>query len=178
LEELRALWRSQSTIDQATGLPNARALAQRLALEFNRSRRYRSTFSLLRIEIDDFATFTAEFGGGAGQKLVTTVAGALDACIRNTDLLAIHDGGGFIVLLAETHALGAVMFAERMCHQTSALSTETWQTSISIGISSMRQGVDDGFVLMDEAALALHATRTSGKGRIVHRTELNEDRRA
>jgi len=74
-DQLKAL----SETDALTGLPNRRALRQRLAIEFRRAVRYGTPVSLLLVDIDGLKQLNDTNGHAAGDRLIRSVAAAIYA---------------------------------------------------------------------------------------------------
>jgi diguanylate cyclase (GGDEF)-like protein len=103
--------KSLSRRDPLTGAANARAFAEALDLEVERSRRYRHPLSVVNIALDSFHTVHATCGQGKGDSLLRLVVHTLQSHIRRSDVLARLGEADFAVLLPETNleASGAVV---------------------------------------------------------------------
>ncbi len=88
-----------ATIDEATGLLNARAFRERALMEVDRATRYERPLALVLLEADD-AKSLAELCRGQS---------------RTVDAVGRAEGGAIALLLPETALPGALVIAERVC---------------------------------------------------------------
>jgi diguanylate cyclase (GGDEF)-like protein len=86
-------------VDTLTGLPNRRALFQRLDGELARCRRGRSTLGLLVCEIEGLPRVHSQSGAAAAHRLCKSIATGLRAICREEDCVA-RMGEGFVLALA------------------------------------------------------------------------------
>jgi GGDEF domain-containing protein len=94
---------AQALTDGLTGLYNHRYFYDRLEQEIARARRYGTPVSLLMIDIDDFKAFNDRHGHPAGDTVLRTMAGILEAELRhNIDIAARYGGEEFAVILPNT----------------------------------------------------------------------------
>ena len=174
LRQLQDLYEANATTDPLTELGNNRALRDRLEQEFQRSIRYGAGLSVMRVDIDDLSAYNTAFGDRAGNKLIKKVAAILKGSARNTDMIAAHGGGEFVVVLTETDVRGATLVAHRVLAHVAELSNDKWNVTVTIGISSLRRDTETASKLMDEAQAALSSGKASGKNRIVPHDQLQK----
>jgi len=167
-EELEAL----SLTDSLTGIANRRLFDQRLAIEWNDSRRSGKPLSLLLLDIDWFKQYNDRYGhpaGDAGIKRVASVLGG--AARRPRDLAARVGGDEFALLLPETDEATAQAVARELAVAVAALqiphgveAAGEW-LSASIGVGTQVAGEEEdatGFV--ERADQMLYAAKRSGRG--------------
>ncbi|MGA2727489.1 MAG: EAL domain-containing protein [Terracidiphilus sp.] len=166
----------QALIDELTGLPNRRLLADRLAQSLATAKRENSKLALLYIDLDGFKLVNDSFGHAAGDILLMEVGRRFRSRTRESDTLARIGGDEFTVILnhiqksedAETVArglldsLGDPFFIEG--HETTI--------GASIGISVFPQSGMDNDDLLQQADSAMYFAKRGGKNRIVF---FNED---
>jgi diguanylate cyclase (GGDEF)-like protein len=87
-----------AAVDALTGLPNRRALFQRLDAELARCRRSHSTLGLVVFEIDGFPRNGGPTGAGAARRLWKDIASHLRRICREDDCVA-RMGEGFVLAL-------------------------------------------------------------------------------
>lgn len=100
--------------DPLTGVGNRRLLAERLRYELARHRRTGRELALLVLDLDGFKEVNDQLGHPAGDRLLTGVADALVATVRDGDTVVRHGGDEFCVVAPETGELEAQGLAERI----------------------------------------------------------------
>ena len=106
--------------DPLTGLPNRRALLERLQQALAYDRRNSRKRALLFVDLDNFKTLNDTLGHHTGDLLLQEVARRITACIRETDTAARIGGDEFVVMLehlsdsAEEAAAQAKNVAEKI----------------------------------------------------------------
>jgi diguanylate cyclase (GGDEF)-like protein len=85
-----------AVVDALTGLPNRRALFQRLDAELARCRRGHTTLALLVLEIDGFPRIYRQSSAAAARRLWKDVASRLRGICREDDCVA-RMGEGFVL---------------------------------------------------------------------------------
>jgi diguanylate cyclase (GGDEF)-like protein len=113
LDELRQQFYLESIHDPLTGLFNRRYFDERLAEEYERSRRYKLPLSVIVIDADHFKRINDELGHAAGDAALVALARVLSERHRKTDVLARIGGEEFAVLLPNLELAGAGILAEQ-----------------------------------------------------------------
>jgi diguanylate cyclase (GGDEF)-like protein len=152
--------RDQSRTDPLTGLPNRRALDERLALELASARRRERPLSVLFIDLDHFKAVNDREGHARGDRLITESGSAWRRALRAPDFLARIGGEEFIALLPECGPHQAQEIAERL-----RLATPGGMTS-SAGLVAW-DGREEPDVLLQRADQALFAAKAAGRNRVV-----------
>jgi diguanylate cyclase (GGDEF)-like protein len=98
---LRAVQRLALT-DPLTGLQNRRSFERVLEREVEKTRRHRTLFALLLIDIDSFKEVNDSHGHLAGDRVLMALGSILLATSRKIDCCARLGGDEFAVLLPET----------------------------------------------------------------------------
>jgi diguanylate cyclase (GGDEF)-like protein/PAS domain S-box-containing protein len=109
-EKLREL----SEIDPLTMIYNRRKFFELIALEVEKSKRYKRPLSLLMYDLDDFKKVNDEFGHQAGDNVLKTTSGMVSAMVRKVDIFARYGGEEFILLCPEIGLDGALTLAGRI----------------------------------------------------------------
>lgn len=157
-----------ATTDALTGLNNRHWMEDMFPRELSRCRGDGEPASLIMIDVDNFKSFNDRYGHVAGDRVLSTVASALRAHFRPSDLLARFGGDEFAVLLpglvrAEAHAVG-----ERVREAVSRSVPGPLHppgeapVTISLGVSE----VDDGYEyqkLLRGADDALYRAKRHGR---------------
>ncbi len=109
--------------DGLTGLYNHRFFQEALAQELSRADRYKTSVSLILFDIDHFKKVNDSYGHQAGDLVLMNVARAVSSSIRPTDIIARYGGEEFAVILPETNAAGAKVFAARLRRCVEGIAT-------------------------------------------------------
>jgi diguanylate cyclase (GGDEF)-like protein len=164
--------KSLSLTDWLTRLLNRRALHDRLQQEFDRARRYRSSLSLIMLDIDYFKKVNDIYGHQQGDAILRGLAGILIEESRRSDILARYGGEEFIIVLPETTLTNARQLAERLrmrveSHSFQLPMGQSLKITISLGVAALpHTGVTDEESLIREADLALYRAKGEGRNRV------------
>ncbi|HEX7524012.1 MAG TPA: GGDEF domain-containing protein, partial [Candidatus Deferrimicrobium sp.] len=151
--------RSLASRDALTGLYNFRSFQEIFDREFERFLRHGRNLSLMMIDLDNFKRINDTFGHQAGDHALCEVARILLANLRKTDYAFRYGGDEFVVLMAETDAERAAVFAQRIRASVKREVRElphcefSFSTSIGIADCSNLKSGDRGELLRlaDEA---------------------------
>ena len=172
LKEANLCLNALAVTDGLTGLYNHRAFQQKLAEEFDRSKRYCTPLSLMLIDVDKFKPFNDTYGHPAGDEVLKQVAYLLQSAARTTDCVARYGGEEFVIVLPETDETGALEAAERI---RLAIEQANWQKraiTISAGIASTRLDTQNPAMLIEEADKALYVSKEFGRNNVTHHDAL------
>lgn len=149
--------------DVLTGLPNRRALLQRL-----RAFAERTTGSgalvVAMIDIDHFKQINDRHGHEMGDKALCRVAQALQAVQAKDGTAARWGGEEFILLLPEATLQQAEQIGQRLRINLAAAVEGLPPLTVSIGIAAGTAG--QGAQLIAEADSAMYAAKQAGRDRI------------
>ena len=100
----QALEREQqlARIDSLTGAANRRAFHEHLEQEIDRARRYKSSFAIVYIDLDNFKRFNDQHGHSKGDQLLCAITTSLRSNLRPSDVVARLGGDEFALLLPHT----------------------------------------------------------------------------
>lgn len=159
-----------ATRDALTGLVNRGEVVRLASEELARARRHGRPTSLLVLDLDHFKRVNDELGHPAGDALLRQVAAALEAGVRQTDIVARLGGEEFMVVLLHTDAAAALQVAEdlrrRLAQTVFMLGGATRRVSASIGVASTDAlGRLDFETLYQRADEALYLAKASGRNR-------------
>jgi diguanylate cyclase (GGDEF)-like protein len=112
-------------------------------------------------------------GHAAGDAVLRHIAAVMKACVRTSDLLARYGGEEFCVVLRDTDAEGARLFAERARASLASAPAVADELSIpvtaSFGVAALGAG-DTVEAVLKRADEALYAAKRTGRDRVA--TEL------
>jgi diguanylate cyclase (GGDEF)-like protein/PAS domain S-box-containing protein len=163
LERSNARLHELATTDGLTGIKNHRAFHERLAEEFERSKRYQTSLAILLFDVDHFKPFNDTFGHPAGDQVLKSIAEIVRCTSRVTDLVARYGGEEFVVVLPETDHKGALVFAERLRQTIMAHAWEQRPITVSIGGAVILDTTETPSQLIDQADQALYRAKTQGR---------------
>lgn len=151
-----------ATTDWLTGIANRSRLMAELHLALEEQRQV----SVLYLDLNHFKRVNDEHGHLHGDDVLRAVAGRLQGCVRDNDLLGRLGGDEFVVLTAEVE--GAPDLARRLVSCLDApiaVGGQRHQIGVSIGISRSRDWPDaDPLALLQVADRALYRAKAEGGG--------------
>ena len=150
-KHLQDLLIEHAHIDPLTGLPNRRALMERLQREWARIQRHKGRLSCIMADIDHFKRVNDVYGHHMGDKMLQEVAQAIGRQCREMDLPARYGGEEFVVVVPDETAAGAACLAER-CRQEVAKVRVVVRNETVTGDGELRRGGCDGPVVARGAA--------------------------
>lgn len=167
----------QAVTDGLTGIYNRVEFHKRISIEYERSLRNRSDFSILLIDIDFFKRINDSYGHPAGDVVLKDVVKIIQNCIRNFDFMARYGGEEFIVILPETDGIRAALVADRIRgsvedHSFIIPSGETEHLTISAGIASFPLDSATAEDIITASDDALYFCKNSGRNRIARFSEI------
>jgi len=168
-KELQDLLIEHAHIDPLTGLPNRRALMDRLQMEWARLQRHRGELSLIMADIDDFKRVNDTYGHSVGDKVLQEVAQTIARQCRETDLPARYGGDEFAVVVPNQGISGAVHLAQRCRWEIERVNVPAKGTPLrptaSFGVADA-VGVPGAELLLDHADQALYQAKAAGRNRV------------
>jgi diguanylate cyclase (GGDEF)-like protein/PAS domain S-box-containing protein len=167
LEEANQQLHMLAVTDELTGLKNRRAFEERLAWEFSMARRRRRDLSALLIDVDNFKLINDQWGHAAGDEVLRRLGSILLTTVRLPDLPARYGGEEFVVLLPESGEESAMGLARRVMERVADEPWDNAPLTISIGMASINESLENGFQLVELADEALYAAKRAGKNRVV-----------
>jgi diguanylate cyclase (GGDEF)-like protein/PAS domain S-box-containing protein len=105
---------SIALIDPLTELFNNRYIVDRLASEFERSKRSLDSLSLLLIDLDYFKSINDKYGHEFGDKVLMQVAKLLKTELRANDIVGRWGGEEFMIILPEVGRENAILVSKKL----------------------------------------------------------------
>jgi diguanylate cyclase (GGDEF)-like protein len=153
--------------DALTGLPNRHLLQQRLA-ECVREADGLGSFALLLVDLDGFKSINDTLGHAAGDKVLSEVAGRLEATVHSSGMAARMGGDEFAVVMdVGSVARDAQMLAVTLTEVGRVpfvIDGQTVDIAFSVGVAV---APGDGVTpdeLLKNADLALYAAKAERRG--------------
>lgn len=159
------LLQEASIRDGLTGVYNRRFLNERLPVMVSEMNRYKTTASLLMIDIDHFKQINDTLGHQAGDGVLLEVALQIKTGLRDTDVIMRYGGEEFVVLLPHTGLDAAQQLAERL-RQDIQLGMTAYgvPATVSIGMAQLKTG-ETQHDWLRRADSALYLAKQQGRNR-------------
>jgi len=166
----------RSRTDGLTGLTRRGPFEERLAEEVARAKSFRTTFSILMIDIDHFKRMNDTYGHQVGDEVLRTVAHLLKEGLYETDMIARYGGEEFVCLLPRSQASGLRQKADQIRARVEGhafvIGLESVTVTISIGIAHFPADGGTPETIMAAADRALYAAKDAGRNRVMEASTL------
>ena len=104
----------QAYSDTLTGLPNRRALDERLEEEVLAARKNNYSFAVIMMDLDGFKAVNDTYGHPVGDDVLRLVFNQMARGVRNTDFLARYGGDELTLILSQTEMTSAQVVSEKI----------------------------------------------------------------
>ncbi len=156
--------------DGLTGLVNHKHFKYMLDREVERSKRYKTTVSLVMLDIDHFKIINDTYGHQAGDEVLISLARLIKDNFRSVDICARYGGEEFAVILPETDIYGARLCAERLRlaveNSEIVYDGNKLRVTISLGVSSNIEGTCKSDLMIKSADSALYKSKEDGRNMV------------
>lgn len=157
-----------ASTDPLTGVLNRRGFRESFDLEIERAKRSGRPLSVVVVDVDHFKQVNDRFGHDTGDSALILMAEVLSGTSRRIDTAGRMGGEEFAVLLPNSDARGAYIYAERLRSEVrDAFAEQPFQLTVSIGIASFPQHGESLEALLHAADEALYAAKRLGRDRAV-----------
>ena len=159
----------QAYSDTLTGLPNRRALDERLEEEVLAARRNNYSFSVIMMDLDGFKDVNDTYGHATGDDVLRVVFGQMARGVRNTDFLARYGGDELTLILSQTEMSSAQVVSEKITEGMKKLKYKLpdgrrLKLGISGGIAIFPVHARNGPDLLRAADTALYQAKKYNRG--------------
>jgi diguanylate cyclase (GGDEF)-like protein len=160
------LVRLQSFTDPLTEVYNRRSLEDMAGRFISHARRLENALTFMLIDVDKFKQVNTQFGHLTGDFVLAEVATLLRSSVRGSDAVVRYGGDEFLIILADTGALGAGRVVQRirkyLLDWNGAGHLDGFELTLSIGVSEWSDGrtLDE---MLDAADRAMYAEKASSK---------------
>jgi diguanylate cyclase (GGDEF)-like protein len=161
--------RDAAETDLVTGVYSHRHLQDRIRQETARAARSRSPLSVLMVDLDDFKRINDEHGHQAGDRVLRSIAGALRAAVRTSDVVARYGGDEFVVIMPDTAEDDARQVAARAAAAVAELAQPMADGSVayvtcSYGLALHPRDGRSGRALLRAADATMYTHKRSRAG--------------
>ena len=159
----------QAYSDTLTGLPNRRALDERLEEEVQSARRNNYSFAVVMMDLDGFKDVNDTYGHPIGDDVLRLVFGQMARGVRNTDFLARYGGDELTLILTQSDMSSAQIVAEKIVEGIKKLKFKLpdgkkLKLGISGGIALFPVNARNGPDLLRAADAALYKAKKHDRG--------------
>lgn len=158
--------------DTVTGLPNRRALDERLEREVMTARRTGQPFSIIMMDLDGFKAVNDTYGHALGDQVLRVFFNYMALGLRTSDFLARYGGDELTLIMDQTNLDSAVLVAEKITRKMEkfffkAPDGKHITLSVSGGIAMYPAHGRSATELMRAADEALYAAKRHHRGRFL-----------
>ncbi|MBI4887426.1 MAG: sensor domain-containing diguanylate cyclase [Acidobacteria bacterium] len=173
--ELFQVVHENSIRDALTGCFNRQHALEILNTELRRSRRTRSPFSVMMVDLDHFKDVNDRFGHLCGDAVLSSVGRRMHTVLRVSDVKCRYGGEEFLVLLPDTTVAGATRVADVLRrdleeHPVPWPAADRPPTDVrvtaSFGITGTAAGEIDATAVLARADAALYRAKEQGRNRV------------
>jgi diguanylate cyclase (GGDEF)-like protein len=159
----------QAFSDTLTGLPNRRALDERLEDEVQSARRSNYSFAVVMMDLDGFKDINDTYGHSTGDDILRLVFNQMSRGVRNTDFLARYGGDELTLILTQADMSSAKIVSEKIIEGMKKIKfilpdRKKLKLGISGGIAIFPVHARNGADLLRAADAALYQAKKYNRG--------------
>ncbi|MCP4323903.1 MAG: diguanylate cyclase [Psychromonas sp.] len=155
-----------SQTDKVTNIHNRLYLDNILLQTVAQSKRYKTAFSLIMVDIDHFKQVNDKFGHLEGDKVLKQFSLLIEDNIRNSDALGRWGGDEFLIICPETNLQEAIILADKLREVVSlCIFLTVGKKTASFGISEY-QPIESAESCLARADKALYNAKSSGRNQV------------
>ena len=122
--------------DTVTGLPNRRALDERLEREIVNARRTEKPFGLVMMDLDGFKHVNDTYGHAIGDQVLRVFFNYMGQGLRSTDFLCRYGGDELTLIMSQTNLPSALLVTDKITEKVKRFFfTAPDNTKIRLGLS-------------------------------------------
>lgn len=152
--------------DSLTGLPNRLKLDNQLSYILNTSKRNKSTFALMFLDLDHFKDINDTLGHEVGDILLIELGQRIRSVLREEDTVARLGGDEFVLVLPQADANGAQLIAEKIIstvQENFRIQQHKLNVTASIGVAMYPNDGIDKETLFKNADTAMYRAKKDGR---------------
>lgn len=155
-----------SITDPLTNLSNRIRLNEAIDDELKRTKRWKTSFGLMIIDIDHFKAINDNFGHLAGDDILVSIAQTLTQSAREIDTIGRWGGEEFVIICPQSDRDGVMQLAERLrknvMEMTCAIDIKL---TVSVGVAMIKDE-DTIQTIVSRADTALYEAKNSGRNKV------------
>lgn len=155
------------SIDELTGIFNRRYIIKKLESEIEISTRYKTSLSIIIIDIDNFKEINDSYGHLIGDEVLIKTSDTIKNSLRESDYFGRIGGEEFIIILPNTDLKNAHLCAERirMNVYNNNFSFHNQKITVSGGVAAheVEDSLEDFFAKADAL---LYKAKNTGKNSV------------
>lgn len=153
-------------VDALTGLYNYKFFNKDFSHIFNVAKRYKTIFSLIIVDINQFKKINDTYGHLCGNFVLKRVSEGLKNNIRRADIVFRTGGDEFAILLPETDGKKAVKVVEKLKKNIGCkyliYNGNKFVVTLSLGFASYSEGIQTEDELFDIADKNMYEEKRAG----------------
>jgi diguanylate cyclase (GGDEF)-like protein len=162
----------QAYSDTVTGLPNRRALDERLEREVMHARRTGSSFAVIMMDLDGFKEINDTYGHALGDQVLRDLFHHMATGLRSSDFLARYGGDELTLILSQSDMAAARLVTEKLLenlhnYRFPLPGGESLTLSLSGGVALYPIHAMSGTDLLRAADEALYRAKKHNRGSFV-----------
>lgn len=168
LDSVKAKMAQVTTLDELTGCYNQRHFVELLQQHRAMSERGAYTFTLVIVQVDQFAKIVDDFGLGRGHEVLQLFARIVKTALREVDVIARLEADKFGLVLSECSerdALNTINRISQLIGQIQVTEEDDIKITASGGLTSFH-GTESAEDLMTHAGQALDFAIEEGRDRV------------
>jgi len=160
-----------SITDSLTGIFNRKHVMDLFDMEFIRTQRYGTPFSVLIADLDHFKAVNDTYGHLAGDSVLRSIAKAMVESVRACDHIGRYGGEEFVVVLPNTGIDGAMDMAERIRRKIRLVTFnndgQEFSMTLSIGLAVCHDDDNSVEAILKRADDALYRAKANGRDQAI-----------
>lgn len=155
--------------DPLTGCKNRRSFFDNFHTLWLAAKRYEMPISAIMVDIDHFKSINDTYGHSVGDDVLRAVSSALQAPLRESDILCRYGGEEFAVVLPNTDIDQAVVVAQRLRSAVSQapMPVAKLKVTASLGVSAISEATLDPQEMLDQADQGLYVAKRQGRDQVI-----------
>ena len=159
--------KNSSRKDRLTGATSVDFFYDLLQMEIDRFQRYKRSFSVAYVDLDNFKSINDQFGHTTGDTVLRSIVFLTKKELRKTDIVARLGGDEFVILLPETdqaHAQAAINKIQQSL--LGEMKNNNWPVTFSIGVVTFNATPGTGIELIKITDELMYSVKKHGKNAI------------